>query len=379
MPISCPSCAEIAAGQLKSPAQALPCFRYNSDIALLLQGAYAPGPFWTADFVFSMRLHVAIDDSLHVSTHSKPLKTDHVLDDTARKPPSKRLFIDPTVVASTNAVLTMGRAVKHPTPLLVEDRPWEHTFLNMFPSIWLDPANSVYKMWYWAAVHCSGKLCRRNPPGCTTWPCSNPPASQPGTCKCEIADTGHYNPYTAGILYAESRDGLTWTKPSLNLTMLDNSTNNNVVLAGGQYVVDGFSVLLDERDVPSRKWKLCSFAARGQMLAVSADGLHWNNWTEIPKGNDGSSANGRWDTYPSSHWDESKQQFVIFDRLPPSITKLRTEAYIHSLTDDWLGKWSETQGLCGDAACGLRLNSSKTRQPVSIRHSICVSISVKIE
>ena len=126
------------------------------------------------------------------------------------------------------------------------------------------------------------------------------------------------------------------------------STKNNAVLAGPKFVQDGFSVLLDERDPdPARRWKLVSFTDAGhgskppfhgkgpkQLLAVSADGFIWTNWTATIH-------DGRWDTYPSSLWDEERQQYVIFDRLTPGPpTQFRTEAYLHSMGDDFLGSWS---------------------------------------
>ena len=65
---------------------------------------------------------------------------------------SKRLLIDPRVVDTvSSAEIAMGAVQKHSAPLLMEDRPWEFTFLNMFPSIWYDTQVSKYRLWYWAA------------------------------------------------------------------------------------------------------------------------------------------------------------------------------------------------------------------------------------
>ena len=254
----------------------------------------------------------------------------------------------------------MGAAHKHGRPLLMEDRPWEHTFLNMFPSIWYDSRLSKYRVWYWAAVECNGTACPKDPT-----------ARPAGTGMCDDADSAppgmprgaSFRPFSAAILYAESEDGIVFTKPSLNLTALGGSKDNNAVLVGPKYVLDGFSVLLDERDPdPARRWKMVSFTNAGhgskppfhgvgpkQLLAVSADGFTWANWTATIH-------DGRWDTYPSSLWDEQRKQYVIFDRLEPGPPKqLRTEAYLHSTGEDFLGSWSNTTWT--------GLNSSATRQP----------------
>jgi hypothetical protein len=80
---------------------------------------------------------------------------------------AKHLLIDPRVVdadRTLNAEVAMGAAQKHGgRPLVMEDQPWEHTFLNMFPSIWYDPQLSKYRMWYWAAAECGGKICPKDP------------------------------------------------------------------------------------------------------------------------------------------------------------------------------------------------------------------------
>lgn len=274
---------------------------------------------------------------------------------------SKRLLIDPRVVDTvSSAEIAMGAVQKHSAPLLMEDRPWEFTFLNMFPSIWYDTQVSKYRLWYWAAVECNGTICPKDPTArrpAGTGMCNEPNSVPKGM------PSGSFRPFSAAILYAESVDGITFTKPSLNLTTINGSKDNNVVLAGPKYVLDGFSVLLDEQDAdPSRRWKMVSFTNAGHgakppfsgvgpkiLLAVSADGFRWTNWTATIH-------DGRWDTYPSSLWDQHRKQYVIFDRLQPGPPKeYRTEAYLHSTSADFLGKWSNTSWT--------GLNSSATRQP----------------
>ena len=120
--------------------------------------------------------------------------------------------------------------------------------------------------------------------------------------------------YASGLLYAESTDnGGSFTKPNLGLIPWgpNNNTANNIVFRAERWAYqDGISVLLDAEDPdPSRRWKLVSSATTGAgypcrplsqfctadhtwtpLLATSADGLDWREWTAI---ND---TGGRWDT-----------------------------------------------------------------------------------
>ena len=113
---------------------------------------------------------------------------------------------------------------------MLEDRPWENTFLNMFPSIWYDPRLSKYRVWYWAAVGCSGSLCPKDP---TARPrgngnCDDPNAVSHGGASAPLAASEYsrgWYPMSAAILYAESVDGVVFTKPSLNLTTIDGATS----------------------------------------------------------------------------------------------------------------------------------------------------------
>ena len=89
------------------------------------------------------------------------------------------------------------------------------------------------------------------------------------------------------IGYAESEDGIHWTKPNLNLVTFRGNQKNNLVLveppsAAYSKTSDFISVLLDEDDPdPSRRYKMAYItedAGRrnaSTATAVSADGLRW--------------------------------------------------------------------------------------------------------
>lgn len=87
--------------------------------------------------------------------------------------------------------------------------------------------------------------------------------------------------------YAESTDGIHWTKPTLNLVNFRGSRANNLVLvepssAAYSKTSDFISVLLDESDPdPARRYKMAYITEdaprrnASTATAVSADGLRW--------------------------------------------------------------------------------------------------------
>lgn len=83
--------------------------------------------------------------------------------------------------------------------------------------------------------------------------------------------------------YAESANGLTWTKPNLGLVAFHGNKNNNLVDVGGTWGFVNLKVLKDERDPdPSRRYKMTTHVyfrdkrRLGTLLPfVSADGLRW--------------------------------------------------------------------------------------------------------
>lgn len=81
------------------------------------------------------------------------------------------------------------------------------------------------------------------------------------------------------VCYAESDDGLTWTKPVLNQVEFKGSKRNNAILLPDQ-VVEGVHVIKDEADPdPARRFKMVYNAHNGKTwvfrTATSADAMHW--------------------------------------------------------------------------------------------------------
>jgi hypothetical protein len=132
-------------------------------------------------------------------------------------------------------------------------------------------------------------------------------------------DARKWDPVTKGtentrrICYAESTDGVRFTRPSLGLFELDGSAENNIVSVGATG-----GVFLDEQDVPERRFKaLMDMRPELQTLKWSetvAAGLHWTCLFTSPDG---------------IHWKRSPE--VVF---PLFLGHMQS-----AIWDDRLGKW----------------------------------------
>ncbi len=88
--------------------------------------------------------------------------------------------------------------------------------------------------------------------------------------------------------YAESKDGIHWTRPELTLYAVAGHEKNNVVLADVQPLSHNFSPMLDTRPgVPAdQRYKALAGMAedgkKGLFALVSADGIRWEKMQEKP-------------------------------------------------------------------------------------------------
>jgi hypothetical protein len=125
--------------------------------------------------------------------------------------------------------------------------------------------------------------------------------------------------------YAESTDGIHWTKPELGLFDVKGTRANNVVEK--QYLVSGgFSPFLDSRPgVPaSERYKALGgiFAQSpkypglgGLMAFVSADGIHWKQLRDKPVINKWHYPHFTDTDLPAVFWSESEGQYVCYPRV----------------------------------------------------------------
>ncbi len=139
--------------------------------------------------------------------------------------------------------------------------------------------------------------------------------------------------------YAESTDGITWTKPELGLFEVMGTRNNNVVLADAAPATHNLSPLLDTKPgVPTaERFKALGGTMKSGLLAwVSADGQRWRKAQESPViPNDQVPFPYFFDSQNLAFWSVAEQQYVCYFRVFQD--KIRSIARCTS--DDFL-QWS---------------------------------------
>jgi len=112
--------------------------------------------------------------------------------------------------------------------------------------------------------------------------------------------------------YAESRDGVTWSKPSLGLFEVMGTRENNVVLAGQAPFSHNFSPFLDTRPgVPAaeRYKALAGTVDSGLHGFVSEDGLRWRRMEGGPLLKEGA-----FDSQNVGCWSEAEGRYLVYLR-----------------------------------------------------------------
>ena len=112
--------------------------------------------------------------------------------------------------------------------------------------------------------------------------------------------------------YAESMDGINWTKPDLKQYTVDGTKNNNVILANAAPVTHNFSPFLDSNPQAktSEKYKALGGTRESGLVAfASADGKKWRKIQEKPVFTD-----GVFDSQNVVFWSESEAQYVCYFR-----------------------------------------------------------------
>jgi len=154
----------------------------------------------------------------------------------------RQIFLDSSLVSETTLERTFHFPEYHEgNPVVKADRPWELNAMGdpyaapFSGGVWYDEDAGIFKMWYSAG---GGKK------------------------------------YGLVTCYAESKDGVSWTKPKLDVIH-----GTNIVDTLEQ---DCVSVILDKGECdPSKRYKMLSvvFNSPGSVsmkLKYSADGIHWS-------------------------------------------------------------------------------------------------------
>lgn len=160
---------------------------------------------------------------------SAQVQPDDVL---AGKPPFRRLFLDAMVVEQSQGLTRVFHSAEKYTgnPIIAKDKDWEGWGPYQYGTVMWDAGK--LKMWY----------------------------------QCIGGDAGGY------VCYAESHDGIRWTKPELGIFGYKGSKANNIVQENDQFHIPSVMKLADG------KWAMYGFGrseGAGPHVGFSDDGLHW--------------------------------------------------------------------------------------------------------
>ncbi len=138
--------------------------------------------------------------------------------------------------------------------------------------------------------------------------------------------------------YAESADGVTWSKPNLKLYEVHGTRENNVILKGMAPCSHNFCPFLDTKSgIPSgeRYKALAGNGKSGLVGFVSPDGIRWKKIRSEPL-----LTEGAFDSQNVSFWSESEKCYVCYFR---TWTKGEYKGYrtvSRSTSNDFI-RWSD--------------------------------------
>ena len=161
------------------------------------------------------------------------------------------------------------------------------------------------------------------------------------------------------VCYAESVDGVHFTKPKLGLFSVNGSKANNVVMPG---VIGGCAVWIDPNAPAQHRYKSQSkvYPTAQFHMHSSPDGIHWELYKRLKIGP------GGWDTQSIVLWDPRVARYVMYTRrwvrLKPRITSFRTVRRLES-TD--LTTWTnETVAMQADSVDLATYKTANKQSPV---------------
>jgi hypothetical protein len=195
----------------------------------------------------------------------------------------KQLLIDDLFFESQEGVtLRIHPPRKTGERMLEPNRPWESATLNWFTVMEDD---GVFRMWY----------------------------------ECyDVA--GWYGADDIAFCYAESADGVRWTRPNLGLLEYQGSSDNNILFRmigpeGAHSRVHGTGVFKDPHAPPEARYKGVSqglfdgFDPRHRVAGmVSPDGIHWTRLAQPV-------CETFADSQYSCFWDERLGKYVLYGRV----------------------------------------------------------------
>ena len=184
------------------------------------------------------------------------------------------LFVDDYLVDRLHGT---ERVLQHPAPQEVSmrfDRPWDG---NNPGHVTVFQDGDTYRMYYIASV--------------------------------EVYGGNDGRPHDDLICYAESTDGINWTRPSLGIVEFDGSTDNNIILE--RYRAYVFAPFKDPNPDATADARYKAVGRdkmwEGLYAHKSADGIHWSLMADEPV-----ITEGAFDSLNLAFWDPIRKEYRDF-------------------------------------------------------------------
>ena len=234
----------------------------------------------------------------------------------------KQLFIDERFIAASSGVeLVMNPPQTDGKVVLTTDQPWEQgRVIGVYSSVLKE--DDTVKIWYGF----------RQPASSDPW-------------------------RVLKVCYAESTDGLNFTKPTLGLFEVDGSKDNAVVLPGA---IGGCSVWIDPNAAPEHRYKNQAkvYPSAELHMHSSPDGIHWKKLATVDPGP------GGWDTQTVVFWDPAVKRYAMYTRRWVRYeTRLANYRTVRRLESDDLLNWDSEIVVMEADDVDLATHKTGTPQP----------------
>ena len=205
---------------------------------------------------------------------------------------SYRIFAGESVLLLDESLIEIQRGIEREVqvcekiPFVMEpdeDKPWEYSGpgmsrrVHLYGTVLYDDLVGKYRMWYFCRMGPHWRV----PNGNFQVPGLYMPRTDERPYHCNGVTEDHHgrtfvdNDRGDLTCYAESDDGINWTKPRIGDFSFNGSFDNNIF-----WDLHGASVFIDrEESDPTKRYKAIGFCRRYRniFLITSPDGLHWND------------------------------------------------------------------------------------------------------
>ncbi len=167
---------------------------------------------------------------------------------------------------------------------------------------------------------------------------------------------------TQSMAYAESTDGIHFTKPKLDLHEFLGQKPNNILIPASR----GGTVWIDPTAPPSHRYRSQTKGAKGRLYFFhSADGIRWHPTHAIQ--------NGHCDTQNIAFWDQRYDRYVLYTRMWVRFPgKEGNYRYHRRMESDDLVHWSNDQPVIRADKVDLSKYDSATKQPPVDYYGACL-------